>query len=72
MFLQSKVKRLTEMFLSNFETSENRYNEVTSPMSRYQGQLKVQHLLRKYDTDLSRLIFLVFAYVLLDNSQVSV
>ena len=40
-------------------------------MSMYQGQLKVQHLLRKYDSDLSRLIFLVFAYIL-DNFQMSV
>ena len=59
------------MFLSNLETSGNRYNDVTSPMSRYQVQLRVQHLLRKYDTDLSCLIFLVFVYVL-DNFQMLV
>ena len=54
------------MFLSNFKITEKRLNEVTSPMSGYQGQLKVQDLLRKCDTDLSRLIFLVFVYIL-DN-----
>ena len=41
------------MFLSNFKITEKRLNEVTSPMSGYQGQLKVQDLLRRCDTDLS-------------------
>ena len=42
MFLHPKVKKPSAMvyILSNFENSENRYKEVTSPISRYQGQSK--------------------------------
>ena len=65
MFLHSKVKRPSAMFLSNFEISEKKYNELTSPISGHQGQLKLQDLLRKYDTDLSW-------KCVLDNLQMSV
>ena len=39
-FLHPKVKRPSAMVYSNSENSENRYKEVISPMSGYQGQSK--------------------------------
>ena len=51
--LKSKETKCS-VLISNFERSEKRYNETTNPMSGNQGQLKVQDLLRKCDTDLSQ------------------
>lgn len=50
MFLHPKAKRSSAMVynLPNLENSENRYKEVISPISRYQGQSKNAKFSKKY------------------------